>query len=518
MAPTTPAIASRCRYPQAGAFEQNDKRRLLLIYIHGFMGSEASFQEFPAHIHDMLTALLSDSHVVYTRIYPRYKSHGEIQSAAAQFSAWLAPHEADDLDIILLGHSLGGIVAADVALLQKHQILGLINFDVPFLGLHPRVVPTGILSSMPKKPGDVAPEETLADEQASLGMDPAYKPATPPRPAAPDPNFDRPWRNDIRLPNRGFLKGVMHFVNKNTDNLARSVFDRVVSSAKFAGCVNNYSELRRRYRHLMELEASNRVPPHSIKFINYYTASTGRKKPKKGDDSATKTDSAQESPSPSLEVEEEEITGQDEKSTTPTQQTPAIERSLENMSISSEPRTHESGADEAESTVKTNPVEESQSKSSSTSTLAIIDAEPIPEPSIEDETTSESQIQTPEPTQQPLSPTPSETLREASLHLSESTTSGNTSITTTSSSNSNSDPSTPKLRKFILLPKNHWKYHDNAHWTAVVMQDIDEVEAHQSMFIPSGAHYDPLVGDTVSLIETWVQDELSRRLVRESLD
>lgn len=74
--------------PQSGAFEQNDKRRLLLIYIHGFMGSEASFLDFPAHIHDMLTALLSESHVVYTRIYPRYKSHGEIQSAAAQFSAW----------------------------------------------------------------------------------------------------------------------------------------------------------------------------------------------------------------------------------------------------------------------------------------------------------------------------------------------------------------------------------------------------------------------------------------------
>lgn len=51
-----------------------------------------------------------------------------------------------------------------------------------------------------------------------------------------------------------------------------------------------------------------------------------------------------------------------------------------------------------------------------------------------------------------------------------------------------------------------------------MMQDIDEVEAHQSMFISSGAHYDHLVGDTVSLIEMWVQDELSRRLVRDSLD
>lgn len=65
-----------------------DKRRLLLIYIHGFMGSEASFHDFPAHVHDLLTDLLSESHVVYTRIYPRYKSHGELQTAVSQFSSW----------------------------------------------------------------------------------------------------------------------------------------------------------------------------------------------------------------------------------------------------------------------------------------------------------------------------------------------------------------------------------------------------------------------------------------------
>lgn len=50
------------------------------------------------------------------------------------------------------------------------------------------------------------------------------------------------------------------------------------------------------------------------------------------------------------------------------------------------------------------------------------------------------------------------------------------------------------------------------------MQDIDEVEAHQSMFTPSGAHYEHLVGDTVSLIETWTQNAMSRRVVQESLD
>jgi hypothetical protein len=68
--------------------DEDPRRRLLLIYIHGFMGSEASFHDLPAHVHDLLTASLAESHVVYTRMYPRYKSQGEIQTAVDQFSAW----------------------------------------------------------------------------------------------------------------------------------------------------------------------------------------------------------------------------------------------------------------------------------------------------------------------------------------------------------------------------------------------------------------------------------------------
>ncbi|KAJ5112221.1 hypothetical protein N7532_000266 [Penicillium argentinense] len=448
-----------------------NKRRLLLIYIHGFMGSEASFQDLPAHVHELLSGLLGESHVVYTRIYPRYKSHGEIQSAVEQFSAWLKPHEAPDLDIILLGHSLGGIVAADVALLRRHQILGLVNYDVPFLGLHPRVVPTGILSSMPKK--DVAPEEKLAGEQESLGMEPAYK-VQP----EPDPNFDRPWRNDVRLANRGFFKNVMHFVQKNTDNLARSVFDRVVSSAKFAGCVNNYSELRRRYREIMELEKEGK---ERVRFMNYYTASTGRRKPVKEDEE--KKDGKDEEAEKEVKVEESPS-----QSTTPTP-----EDSIEKLHISKP-----SGKD---ATPQPSPTSQEPSTASATATPSPPELPP--------------KKPTPPPLPERNLPIPDQTTPEtSSLHLSESTSESGISLETTESGGEKEQ----KLRKFILLPKNHWKYHDNAHWTPVLMEDMDEVEAHQSMFIPSGANYDHLVGDTVGLIESWVQADLSARVLQEGLD
>lgn len=74
--------------PRPEPAQDHGKRRLLLIYIHGFMGSEASFHDLPAHIHDLLTGILGESHIVYTRIYPRYKSHGELRTAVEQFSNW----------------------------------------------------------------------------------------------------------------------------------------------------------------------------------------------------------------------------------------------------------------------------------------------------------------------------------------------------------------------------------------------------------------------------------------------
>ena len=69
-----------------------DRRRLLLIWIHGYMGSEVSFQSFPAHVHHTVTQKIQESgagtHVVHTKIYPRYESRYRIQGARDAFSEW----------------------------------------------------------------------------------------------------------------------------------------------------------------------------------------------------------------------------------------------------------------------------------------------------------------------------------------------------------------------------------------------------------------------------------------------
>jgi len=93
------------------------RRTLLVIYVHGFMGNDSSFRSFPAHVHHFLRDALSETHVIHTKIYPRYKTYKSIDVARDNFSRWLVPHEGPTTDVVLVGHSMGGLLAADVVLL-----------------------------------------------------------------------------------------------------------------------------------------------------------------------------------------------------------------------------------------------------------------------------------------------------------------------------------------------------------------------------------------------------------------
>lgn len=93
-----PTITEQCstKDPRSSSMQSlppeshNGRRTLLLIYIHGFMGNETSFQAFPAHVHNLLSETLQESHVVHTKIYPRYKSRNKIEVARDGFSNWFA--------------------------------------------------------------------------------------------------------------------------------------------------------------------------------------------------------------------------------------------------------------------------------------------------------------------------------------------------------------------------------------------------------------------------------------------
>ena len=288
------------------------KRTLLLVYIHGFMGNETSFQSFPAHVHNLVTVKLEGSHVVHTKIYPKYKSRKAIEFARDTFSDWLSPHEGPNTDVILLGHSMGGLLSAEVTLLEGHRILGTINFDTPFLGMHPGVIASGLGSLFrpapdspgPKSAGIPAGSQDVARTSTNEGIEssasssyfgseitgstlmPTESSSTTTIPLSTaldlptkDPNFDPPFVNDVRLPQRSGWSNAWHFLNKHSDDLRKATQSYVKSHLEFGGAMADYNGLRKRYGKIRALE--NGKPPERTRFLNYYTASTGRpKKPK----------------------------------------------------------------------------------------------------------------------------------------------------------------------------------------------------------------------------------------------
>lgn len=199
----------------------------------------------------------------------------------------LAPHEDQWTDVILLGHSMGGLLAADIALVFRHRILGVVNFDVPFLGMHPGIVKAGLGSIFSPSP---APQDVLIPDP-----EPGKKPSRigtlfNPKPA--DPNYNPSFANDVQLPIRKGWENTLHWMSKHyKDGLRQATKGLVKSHLEFGGAMADYRELKDRYARVRALEEdddkkrmSNYPEARSIpriRFVNYYTASTGRpKKPK----------------------------------------------------------------------------------------------------------------------------------------------------------------------------------------------------------------------------------------------
>ena len=294
------------------------------------MGNETSFQGFPAHVHNAVVQRVQygedSTHVVHTKIYPRYKSKYKIEVARDAFSDWLAPHEDANTDIILLGHSLGGILSAEVALkpalagehkLYCHRIFGAINFDTPFLGMHPGVISSGLGSLFRPAPDTFPPvtpdlsrigsvqSDSVASNAATEGSNDngpyfqsgsstsSFMPTETPLSATStttlplsspldlptkDPNYDPPFTNDVRRPQRSGWSNAWHFINKHSDGLAIAAKSYVTSHFEFGGCLADYNGLKHRYAALKDLEDGHTTDGTRCRFVNYYTASTGRPK------------------------------------------------------------------------------------------------------------------------------------------------------------------------------------------------------------------------------------------------
>ncbi|KAK4686754.1 hypothetical protein P7C73_g3373, partial [Tremellales sp. Uapishka_1] len=134
------------------------KDLLLLIYVHGFKGNDVTFESFPERVAHLLKAT-HPSLRVESRVFPAYQTRGELKAATLAFVDWLttlvvmlendhgAGGGAGKAKIVLMGHSMGGLLIADAALDIANttreddpmwpKIVGIMAFDTPYIGLHP---------------------------------------------------------------------------------------------------------------------------------------------------------------------------------------------------------------------------------------------------------------------------------------------------------------------------------------------------------------------------------------------
>jgi pimeloyl-ACP methyl ester carboxylesterase len=540
-----PRTSSTQSLPPAENESRHGRRKLFLLYIHGFKGTETSFQSFPAHVHNLVTILLSESHIVHTKIYPRYKTQRSLASVAEDFSNWLSPHEDELTDVILLGHSMGGLLSGELISLPpkppatgtfRHRILGTINFDVPFLGLHPGIIASGISSLF--KPAAVPVPSTpsvTSESSASLQTMDSQTSGISGRPdsvssggygkpqhhntlfvSPNDPNFNPSFANDVVLPPlRQGWRSAAHFFNKHSNNIRESIKHNVKVQAEFGLPVLNYRELAEKYKKIRALERDdesirkaamlNATSVPRVRFANYYTACSGR--PKNTDkDSTTKQRSEPESPA---SVESQSASKQVDLST-PEALSSAVSSQL-TLSHSNEPSTERPWAamDEHDRSPSSGPSENS--------TLQSI--EPI-----EDQDTG---VTKPHEHEEPAKLVEASGLPGSSLdnhdgiQASESRTSmssirsgspvrsedGSKAIET-------SQKKKKKDKKFCLLPSKDAYGERDPTWVRVYMQDVDEIGAHTGLFVMNET-YEKLVGDVSARIEDWVIEDAS---VRFALD
>ncbi|BGP05328.1 hypothetical protein JCM10049v2_001133 [Rhodotorula toruloides] len=125
---------------------------VVCVFLHGFKGGADTFLTFP----DRLVNILSPCGIALEPlVYPPYDTRGELVTAVDNHVTWLTTLVAEKtarfrelggtgpVRVVLLGHSMGGLVIADTLLSTLSSaslpILGLVMYDSPLIGLNPAV-------------------------------------------------------------------------------------------------------------------------------------------------------------------------------------------------------------------------------------------------------------------------------------------------------------------------------------------------------------------------------------------
>ncbi|KAJ5773527.1 hypothetical protein N7457_008423 [Penicillium paradoxum] len=282
------------------------RKTLLLVFIHGFKGGDDTFGTFPEHLRVLASKALPAVEVV-TAVYPKYETKGDLKQCVAKLRDWLqdtvidlevANHTASptvdpSVHVVLIGHSMGGIVGADTLLLLAAEqpisrnptpsihpestygtepivepgtfmfphVQGVLAFDTPFLGIAPGVVSYGAEGHYRNAATafDTFSEvaglfgyggKSNASKKGATPAPPEAQKSLPPTPdAAATPSWERWGKYAMFAGAAGAVAAGSAAMYTQRQRLGEG-FGWVSSHLEFVGCLARASELQQRLARL----------------------------------------------------------------------------------------------------------------------------------------------------------------------------------------------------------------------------------------------------------------------------
>ncbi|KAF2126995.1 hypothetical protein P153DRAFT_74599 [Dothidotthia symphoricarpi CBS 119687] len=290
------------------------RKTILLCFIHGFKGGDDTFGNFPSHLKALLQHALPKV-TVLTVTYPKYETRGDLTECVARFREWLE-NKVIDLEVanltpsptvdpsvrtILIGHSMGGIVAAETLLsivgeqpihspqdsqsqssLSDHSALmfpyiqGILAFDTPYIGIAPGVVAHGAEKHWSTASQAYSTYSNLAgafgwgNKDTTAGTIDTSRMITAPPPSASDDAASAPlWQRYGRVAMFAGAAGAIA-AGGAAAYMKREVISEGVSWAtshlEFVGVLARPEEMRKRLANVINLTTTN-----DLGFTNLYT-------------------------------------------------------------------------------------------------------------------------------------------------------------------------------------------------------------------------------------------------------
>jgi len=263
---------------------------LLVIFIHGFKGTDETFRDFPNRLEHLLSDIIPQVKAECL-VFPAYETKGDLDKAVVRFADWLTTLiverevasglGAGKAKVVLCGHSMGGLLAADT--LREFvktrpdkdaplwpRIVACISFDTPYYGIHPFVVKNSVTKAAQYANTATTVGSALLGTLAGFGAKKAAQPAARnTRPSTPPPKASQSswtsWAGTAAVGGAilaGAAAGVAYY---KKDDLTQG-FSWATDHLKYVGNLWDVESLDQRVEALIDIERE-----HGVVFRTLYS-------------------------------------------------------------------------------------------------------------------------------------------------------------------------------------------------------------------------------------------------------